>query len=180
MLAITSDELYGAGELGVGLLFAARGIGALVGPFAARTFATDDRARIIRGISIAFVVFFVGYALLPLAPGIILASACVLIGHIGGGAQWTLSSYGLQRAAPDRIRGRVLSVDFGLALAASAISTLIAGWLAVTIGPSATLYVMLGLVVLTMVVWFVWTRPIRGNAASTEMAPVSETAEGDN
>lgn len=171
MLAITSDELYGAGELGVGLLFAARGLGALVGPFAARTFATDDRMRIIRGIGIAFVVFFVGYALLPLAPGVILASVFVFVGHLGGGAQWTLSSYGLQRAAPDRIRGRVLSVDFGLALASSAVSTLVAGWLAVTIGAMAALVVMLGLVVATMVVWFAWTWPLRRRAPA--VAPSS-------
>ena len=69
MLAITSDELWGAGEMGVGLLFAARGLGALVGPFAARTFATDDRRRILRGVTIAFAVYLIGYGLLPLSPG---------------------------------------------------------------------------------------------------------------
>jgi len=161
MLAITSDQLWGAGELGVGLLFAARGLGALVGPFAARGYATDDRARIIRGISVAFLVFFVGYALLPLSPGIVVAAGFVFIGHLGGGAQWTLSSFGLQRASPDRIRGRVLSIDFGLALAASSLSTLLAGWLASEIGPLATLYVMLALMAVSVAAWMVWTRPIR-------------------
>jgi MFS family permease len=92
MLAITSDELYGAGELGVGLLFAARGLGALVGPFAARTFASSDGSRLIRGISLAFVVFIFGYALLPLAPGILAAAAFVALAQLGGGAQWMLSS----------------------------------------------------------------------------------------
>ena len=177
MLAITSNELWGAGELGVGILFAARGLGALVGPFAARTFATDDRARILRGITIAFAVYLVGYALLPLSPGIWAAAVFIFIGHLGGGAQWTLSAFGLQRASPDRIRGRVLSVDFGLALTVSSISTLLAGWLAGEIGPLATLYVMLAIMALTVALWLLWTRPVRNGSVAMRPLPSSDPLE---
>ncbi len=174
MLAITSDELWGAGQLGVGILFAARGLGALVGPFAARTFATDDQSRLLRGISLSFVVYLVGYALLPLSPVIWAAAVFVFIGHLGGGAQWTLSSFGLQRATPDRIRGRVFAVDFGLALAVSSVSTLTAGALAGAIGPLPALYVMLGAMAVTVAVWFWWTRPVRRNPASLTPLPAEE------
>lgn len=177
MLAITSDELWGSGALGVGILFAARGLGALVGPFAARTFATDDRARILRGISLAFVVYLVGYALLPLSPFVWAAALFVFIGHLGGGAQWTLSAFGLQRASPDRIRGRVLSVDFGLALTAASLSTLLAGWLAGVVGPLATLYILLALMALSVGLWLLWTRPIRRAAAPMEPLPSAEVVE---
>ena len=171
MLAITSDDIWGAGQLGVGLLFAARGLGALVGPFLARTFAVDDMSRLLRGISLAFVVYLVGYALLPLSPVIWAAAVFVFVGHVGGGAQWTLSSFGLQRTTPDRVRGRVFAVDFGLALAISSVSTLTAGWLAGTIGPLPTLYVMLGAMAVTVVVWFWWTGPVRrGEAAASPIA----------
>ena len=161
MLAITSDDIWGSGQLGVGILFAARGLGALVGPFAARTFAVDDMRRLLRGISISFVVYLAGYAVLPLSPVIWAAAVFVFIGHLGGGAQWTLSSFGLQRTTPDRIRGRVFAVDFGLALAISSISTLTAGWLAGVIGPLPTLYVMLGVMTVTVGLWFWWTGPVR-------------------
>jgi hypothetical protein len=161
MLAITSDDIWGAGQLGVGILFAARGLGALVGPFLARTFAVDDMTRLLRGISLAFVVYLVGYALLPLSPVIWAAAVFVFIGHVGGGAQWTLSSFGLQRTTPDRVRGRVFAVDFGLALAISSVSTLTAGWLAGVIGPLPTLYVMLGAMAVTVAAWFWWTGPVR-------------------
>ena len=171
MLAITSDDIWGAGQLGVGILFAARGLGALVGPFAARTFATDDHGRLLRGISLSFLVYLVGYALLPLSPVIWAAAVFVFIGHLGGGAQWTLSSFGLQRATPDRVRGRVFAVDFGLALAVSSISTLTAGWLAGAIGPLPTLYVMLGAMALTVALWFWWTGPIRRGPALPELVP---------
>jgi len=161
MLAITSDDIWGAGQLGVGILFAARGLGALVGPFLARTFAVDDTGRLLRGISLAFGVYLVGYALLPLSPVIWAAAVFVFVGHVGGGAQWTLSSFGLQRTTPDRIRGRVFAVDFGIALAVSSISTLVAGWLAGVIGPLPTLYVMLGAMAVTVALWFWWTGPVR-------------------
>ena len=161
MLAITSDDIWGSGQLGVGILFAARGLGALVGPFAARTFAVDDMRRLLRGISIAFVVYLAGYALLPLSPVIWAAAIFVFIGHLGGGAQWTLSSFGLQRTTPDRIRGRVFAVDVGVALAVSSVSTLTAGWLAGVIGPLPTLYVMLGAMAVTVGLWFWWTGPVR-------------------
>ena len=36
------------------------------------------------------------------------------VAHLGGGAQWTLSSYGLQRIVPDRIRGRIFAFDAAL------------------------------------------------------------------
>ena len=170
MLAITSDDIWGAGQLGVGLLFAARGLGALVGPFLARSYAVDDMRRLLRGISLAFAIYLVGYALLPISPVIWVAAAFVFVGHVGGGAQWTLSSFGLQRTTPDRVRGRVFAVDFGLALAISSISTLTAGWLAGVIGPLPTLYVMLGAMAVTVAVWFWWTGPVRRGAASARPA----------
>jgi hypothetical protein len=176
MLAISSDELWGGGAFGLGLLFAARGLGALIGPFAARTFATDDRARILWGIGASFIVYLVGYALIPLSPFIWVAAIFVFVGHLGGGAQWTLSSYGLQRSTPDRIRGRVFAVDFGLALAVASVSTLVAGWLTGQLGPLVALYVMLGVMALTVAVWFAWTRPIR-HRGTAQAAGVTQAAE---
>jgi hypothetical protein len=103
------------------------------------------------------------------------------VGHLGGGAQWTLSSFGLQRTTPDRVRGRVFAVDFGLALAISSISTLTAGWLAGAIGPLPTLYVMLGAMAVTVAVWLWWTRPVRRagrvNATAAEELPPHATPE---
>jgi MFS family permease len=177
MLAITSDDIWGAGQVGVGILFAARGLGSLVGPFAARRYASDDQSRLLRGISLSFVIYLVGYALLPLSPVIWAAAVFVFIGHLGGGAQWTLSSFGLQRATPDRVRGRVFAVDFGVALAVSSVSTLVAGWLAVAIGPLPALYVMLGAMSVTVALWFWWSGPVRRRASPQPLhAPIATTS----
>ncbi|MEZ5259614.1 MAG: hypothetical protein R2705_22850 [Ilumatobacteraceae bacterium] len=59
----------------------------------------------------------------------------VLIGHLGGGAQWTLSTYGLQRQVPDEIRGRVLAGDSALVMVTLTLSNLAAGATVGLIGP---------------------------------------------
>lgn len=165
LLAVFGRDVFKGGDVGIGLLFAARGLGALIGPFAARAFAADDDRRMITAIAIALVVFIGGYALLPLAPSIALGALCVFAAHLGGGAQWMLSSYGLQRSVPDRIRGRVLSFDYAAVTLTTTVSTLVAGALAATFGPVVTLYVMMAMVALSGGAWLLWTRPLRRSPA---------------
>jgi MFS family permease len=171
LLAVFGREVFQGGDIGIGVLYAARGLGALVGPFAARRWAGDDDRAIIRAISVAVVVFIVAYGLLPIAPGLAAAAACVFVAHMGGGSEWMLSSYALQRSTPDAVRGRVLSIDFALVTLTTAVSQLIAGALATVVGPVETLYVMVAIVAVTGGLWLVWTRPLR-------RAPALATATG--
>ena len=104
MLAVFGRDVFRAGDAGIGILFAARGLGALIGPFLVRSIVGVSERGLIAGIAASFGIFALSYGLLPLAPVLPLAALAVFAGHLGGGAQWTLSSYGLQRAAPDAIR----------------------------------------------------------------------------
>ena len=161
MLAVFGDEVFGAGDVGIGVLFAARGLGALVGPFAARSiFGMEDRGLLV-GIGASLVTVVVAYALFPLAPTIWLAGLLVFIGHLGGGAQWTLSTYGLQRATPDSIRGRVFSFDFGLVTLMITASTILAGILSESLAPSAAVWTMVALIALTGLGWIWFSTPAR-------------------
>jgi hypothetical protein len=47
--------------------------------------------------------------------------------HLGGGAQWTLSTYGLQVRVPDHILGRVLAGDMAIAILVMGTSSFAAG-----------------------------------------------------
>jgi len=161
LLAVFGEEVFQAGDAGIGLLFAARGAGALVGPFIARRYMTDDDRGLLRTIAVAIGAFLLGYALLPASPTILLACLCVFFAHLGGGAQWSLSSYGLQVSVPDRLRGRVFSFDYALVLLATTLSTIVAGVLAEFVGPILTLYVLVAAVALAGLIWLVWTRPLR-------------------
>ena len=83
-------------------------------------------------------MFGAGYALLGLVPSLLLALPAVALAHIGGGAQWMLSSYGLQEIVPDHIRGRIFAFDFMLVTLTFGISSVLTGWLADAFGPEHT------------------------------------------
>ncbi len=174
MLAVFGRDVFDAGDAGIGILFAARGLGALMGPFLARSVVGSTDRGLLLGIAASFAVWAVGYALMPLAPWLLLAAACVLLAHLGGGAQWMLSSYGLQRAAPDAIRGRVFSLDYGLVTLTIAVSTLVAGVLAERLSPAATSWVMVGLATVAAAGWLRLARPA---LARRRPAPAASPAD---
>jgi len=100
LISVFATTEFAAGEIGIGILMAARGIGALIGPFLGRWLAGADDRHLFAAIGIALAVFGFGYATLGFMPSLLLAAPAVAIAHLGGGAQWTLSSYGLQRIDP--------------------------------------------------------------------------------
>lgn len=160
LLAVFGAEVFRAGDAGIGILFAARGLGALAGPFLARAlFGTADRGLLI-GIGSSLVLVTVSYGVFPMAPTIWLAALLVFVAHCGGGAQWTLSTLGLQRATPDALRGRVFSFDYTLVTLTITLSTLAAGFLADASSPRVAVWAMVGLIGLAGTVWAVFTRPL--------------------
>jgi MFS family permease len=160
LLAVFGREVFRAGDAGIGILFAARGLGALIGPFLVRSIVGVSERGLIGGIAASFGIFALSYGLLPLAPILPLAALAVFSGHLGGGAQWTLSSYGLQRAAPDAIRGRVFSFDYGLVTLTITLSTLLAGFLAERFSAAATTWSMVSLAAVAAVGWIIFARPV--------------------
>jgi MFS family permease len=161
MLAVFGDEVFHAGDVGIGVLFAARGMGALIGPFVARaTTGTSDRGLLV-GISVSLVGVIVSYALFPLAPSIWLAGVLVFVAHLGGGAQWMLSTFGLQRATPDAIRGRVFSFDYGLVTLTITLSTILAGILSESLTPQAAVWSMVALLAVSGTAWLWFSTPAR-------------------
>jgi MFS family permease len=130
VIPLLARNVFHAGDVGIGLLLAARGVGAVIGPFAGRSALGPKDRRIFNVIGVALAVFGVGYLLVGLAPGLLLALPAVALAHVGGGAQWTLSSYGLQRIVPDHIRGRIFAFDGMLVTLTFGLSAVLTGWLA--------------------------------------------------
>ena len=175
MLAVFGRDVFQAGDVGIGLLYAARGLGALIGPFAARaTVGVGDRG-IIRGIIASVIIVAIAYALFPLAPSIWVAAVLVFVGHLGGGAQWMLSTYGLQRAAPDEIRGRVFSFDYGLVTLTIAASTILAGVLSENLAPAVAVWAMVALIAIAGSLWAWFSRPLL-RAPPTGSRPTTDAA----
>jgi len=155
LLPILALEVFHAGDRGTGILFGFRGVGVVVGPFLVRrVMRQDDLTNLFRAISVSFVVYGAFYLAVPLAPAIWVAGLFVMGAHLGGGAQWTLSTFGLQAIVPDHIRGRVFAFDSGLITAALALSSTVAGLIADSVDVRV---VMLGMACVALTYAVVWT-----------------------
>jgi MFS family permease len=161
LIPLLAHREYHAGDIGIGLLMASRGVGALIGPFLGRSALGPQDRRIFGAIALALAVFGLGYTLLGLVPGLLLAMPTVALAHVGGGAQWTLSSYGLQRIVPDRIRGRIFAFDGMLVTLTFGLSSLLTGWLAESFGPRVTAVGMGAVAMGWAAVWALLTTDVR-------------------
>ena len=170
LLPIFALQVFHAGDRGTGILWAARGVGALVGPFLVRRY-TGDLRNLFVAIGTSFAVYGLFYGLMPLVGSLWAAAPFVLAAHLGGGAQWTLSTYGLQRIVPDRIRGRVFAFDFALVTTTLAASILVAGWAADRFDPRAVMVALAGIAGAYAVVWSILTTPIRRRELSLDPTP---------
>lgn len=117
------------GALSIGLLYAARGLGAAIGPFLAqRVFGTTFPAM-RSAIAPAVALTGLGYVLASQAPTLWLAALAVMLAHLGGSTQWVFSTVLLQLSVPDQLRGRVFAIELALMTLATAASSYTAGWL---------------------------------------------------
>ena len=156
MLSVFGKEVFRAGAFGIGLLFAVRGLGALLGPFLVRGMFKRDEAM-YRSISFAVLLFGIGYISLGLSKSLLIGATAVFVAHLGGGAQWQTSTYGLQREVPDWIRGRVFSADYGFLTLTMSVSSLMAGIVADKFGPVIGTVGTASICVIWAVVWGAWT-----------------------
>ncbi len=156
LLGVFGREVFKAGAFGIGLLFAARGLGALLGPFAVRKLSDRDETQ-YRFISVSVLLFGLGYMGLGLSRTLAIGCAAVFLAHLGGGAQWLTSTYGLQREVPDFIRGRVFAADWGFVTLAIGISSLAAGLLSDHLGATTATIGIASLSILWAIFWGAWT-----------------------
>jgi MFS family permease len=159
MVSVFGREVFRAGAFGIGLLFAARGIGALLGPFLIRGAMRTDDAR-YRAIAACVLAFGVGYAALAVSTSLAAGFAAILFAHLGGGAAWQISTYGLQREVPDFIRGRVFAADYGFVTLTMACSGLATGFASDRFGPMRATLATASLCLLFGVAWAWSTRKL--------------------
>jgi MFS family permease len=176
LIAVFATDVFHEGDIGIGLLMASRGVGALIGPFLGRAMAGPDDRRLFTAIGIALAVFGGSYMLVGLSPSILVAAPIILVAHLGGGSQWTLSTYGLQVLTPDRIRGRIFAFDYALVTLSLGVSSFVAGWLADTVGPRPAMIGLGGVALTWGATWWVLTRDIRRRTAIEGLRPDPPTS----
>lgn len=132
LLSIFGEKIFpllGSGAAGIGALYAARGIGAGLGPVIARRLAGEKRRALRNYISIGFFLASFFYMAFGHAHTLILAAAALMIAHMGGSMLWVFSTVLLQLDVPDDFRGRVFAFDFVLFTLGFAVSNYFTGHL---------------------------------------------------
>lgn len=121
-------RMGGSAAAGIGVLYAARGIGAGIGPIMARAWLGQQPDEMRRAIAPSYVLVALFYLMLSWAPSIHVAAAAVIGAHAAGSVLWVFSTVLLQMSVPDRLRGRVFSAEIALLMIISAASSFACGY----------------------------------------------------
>jgi MFS family permease len=177
LLSIMAVRVFDGGDAGIGILLGARGVGALTGPFLWRRFVYRGRdERLIRSIGLACSVYAVCYALFSQAPNIWIAALAVAAAHIGGGANWTMSSYALQRFTPDAVRGRIFSFDYAMITLSMTIAFAAAGFAADRFDPRDVALVSATATLGAAGLWWMWAARAVPRSALQQPEPETQPA----
>lgn len=160
-LAVLASDAFHSGDSGRGLLIGARGVGSGLGPIIGSRFVKGNIERLLLICGVAGMLFSVFYLGASIAPNIAIAACFVALAHFGGGAQWVLSSYGLQMRAPDEVRGRVLAGDFAIVTLMLSITSALSGIVSDAIGVRPTIAVFACVAALAGTTYMVLTTPLR-------------------
>ena len=130
LLAVFGEKIFPVGRstaTGIGVLFAARGIGTAVGPIVARRIAGESRARMQASIGISFLIGGVFYIAFGSAGNFLFALLVLGLAHTGGSILWVFSTVLLQRGVEDGFRGRVFAAELALLTLTMATSNYLTG-----------------------------------------------------
>jgi predicted MFS family arabinose efflux permease len=131
LLTIYGKQIFPIGRDGaasIGLLYAARGLGALIGPMIAGAITSGAPRTMRQAISVAFFLSAAFYLLFANSPVLAVALIWVLGAHSGGSIQWVFSTTLLQMSVPDRFLGRVFALEMALLTLTMSVSTYVTGW----------------------------------------------------
>jgi MFS family permease len=129
LLTVFADRVFGSpgansAASGIGMLFAARGVGAAGGAAAVRVLQHRGSLGLRQAIPLAYAGATMGYLGLATAPTLPLAAIGVIVAHTCGTVLWVSSTVLLQKALPAHLRGRIFSLEFALHTLVSSGATL--------------------------------------------------------
>lgn len=130
LLAVFGEKIFpirGSGATGIGVLYAARGIGTAIGPIAARRLAGESQGNMFKAIGVGFLIGGLFYMAFGAAHNFALALCALMFAHMGGSILWVNSTVLLQRLVEDDFRGRVFATDFALLTLTMAVSNYATG-----------------------------------------------------
>jgi MFS family permease len=167
---VLATTVFGLGAGATGLLFAARGFGALLGP-PLFTRVLGRRDRLMPGLAVSMLACGAAYLLVAVTPWYWLVLLIIVFAHVAGGGNWAMSNYALQVEVPDALRGRVFATDLMIASVAISVSMLFSGALVDGLGARWVLGLCGALTLVYGVVWRLVTRRVLRSPAALAPEP---------
>jgi len=143
------------GGFGLGLIYAAIGLGTGVGPICVRHF-THDREKPMRvAIILAYIIAAIGLGTVGTLKSLVVVLLGMFLRGFGSGVNWVFSTQLLLQTIPNRFRGRVFSTEYALLTLMNATGAATAGWVLdnTTLGLPSALF---GLAALTLAAGLLW------------------------
>lgn len=128
LLILVSDDVLLMGSIGLGILYASRGLGTAIGPILIRRFYKNEE-HWIRILGVCMAIVGSGYLLLGFTTSLWVMIFLVIFAHAGSGANWVASTILIQQRTPDEYRGRVFSSEWLLLTISESLSVMIAAGL---------------------------------------------------
>ncbi len=122
---VLAKESFDAGDFGFGLLFAANGVGAVIGALLASSWLERRGMTVLYGLAIG--VMAVAYIAAACSPNVWIAVVFVVVGGIGNATALVCNTLLVQRGAPDRLRGRAFTLIMGTNFALLGLGMVVAG-----------------------------------------------------
>ncbi|MDQ4122766.1 MAG: MFS transporter [Acidobacteriota bacterium] len=117
LLAIYGEKVFpvaGSGEIGIGVLYAVRGIGTAMTPVFVQRFVRGSRRSLENSLGAAFFIIGTFFALFGATENYPLAIGLLLIAYVGGSLIWMNSTALMQQYVDDDFRGRVFAAELCL------------------------------------------------------------------
>ncbi len=160
-LAVLASSAFHVGDAGRGLLIGVRGIGSGLGPILGARIVGRDMAKLLKVCGFAGLIFAICYLAAAFSPFIGMAAVFIALAHLSGGAQWTLSTLGLQIESPDEIRGRVIAGDMAMVNTMIGLTSILAGLTSEAIGVRHAIMVFAIAAAIASVIYLIATAGIR-------------------
>jgi MFS family permease len=128
LIALFAENIFEVGAIGMGTLFMARGLGALLGPLLARRLVGEEPQTMVGTIGGAFVLAGGFYVLFGATPTLGWAALALFMATMASNVLWVFSSTLLQISVPDAYRGRVFAADFMLFTVIMTVAILATAW----------------------------------------------------
>ncbi len=159
LLIIYGTQVFVLGDQGItsmAILWAAFGLGAILGPLIANQFSDDSASMLRRLIIIGFAAIAFSWLLWGLAPSLELLAAAVIMRSMGGSVNWTYSSVIIQQVVPDEYLGRMFSLDFAGFEMIQSIGAVAVGLLIDAVGTGKMQVIVFGFALLALIPLLIW------------------------